>query len=88
MMVDLRDEKNQLTPFGVCLREIRTQKKLLLYDMARALGVGSAELCSYEVGKKRIPPGLFGRIINTYKLTSKEKQNLFLSIIKTDMEEQ
>ncbi len=42
----------EVTPFGRLLREYRIAKDERLYDMAQRLNISSAEMCSYETGKK------------------------------------
>lgn len=53
-----------LDKFGRLLRDIRITRSLLLYDMARDLGMSSADLSSIETGKKPIPKDLFQKFRN------------------------
>ncbi|WP_052231200.1 helix-turn-helix domain-containing protein [Burkholderia glumae] len=45
-----------LTPFGQLVRSLRVVTGALLGDMARAMGVSSAELSAIEFGKRPINP--------------------------------
>lgn len=44
-----------LDGFGQLVRNIRITRSLLLYDMAKDLGVSSAELSAIECGRKPVP---------------------------------
>ncbi|WP_257755154.1 helix-turn-helix domain-containing protein [Burkholderia glumae] len=48
--------KSQLTPFGQLVRSLRVVTGTLLGDMARAMGVSSAELSAIEFGRRPITP--------------------------------
>lgn len=45
-----------LTPFGQLVRSLRVVTGTLLGDMARAMGVSSAELSAMELGRRPIAP--------------------------------
>ncbi|RQZ76441.1 XRE family transcriptional regulator [Burkholderia glumae] len=48
--------KSPLTPFGSLVRSLRVVTGTLLGDMARAMGVSSAELSAMELGRRPIAP--------------------------------
>ncbi|WP_257829286.1 Lar family restriction alleviation protein [Burkholderia glumae] len=48
--------KSPLTPFGQLVRSLRVVTGALLGDMARAMGVSSAELSAMELGRRPIAP--------------------------------
>lgn len=45
-----------LHAFGEIVRQARQDRHIKLYDMAQALGISSADLSGYEVGRKTAPP--------------------------------
>lgn len=65
-----------LDSFGRTLRNIRITRSLLLYDMARDLGITSAELSAIECGRKPIPDWIFGRLQELYHIGSNCEQLL------------
>lgn len=44
-----------LDKFGKLVRDIRITRSLLLYDMAKTLGISPAELSAIECGRKPVP---------------------------------
>lgn len=66
----------RLTPFGDTARQIRTEKGILLLDMARAADVTPGFLSLVETGKKQIPSDLVGKIASGLDLSSKHKSEL------------
>lgn len=44
-----------LDKFGKLVRDIRITRSIYLYDMAKDLGISSAELSAIECGKKPVP---------------------------------
>ncbi len=65
----------------IILKEIRIHNKEILKDMADKLDYSSTFLSAIENGKKRVPDNFYGKIINKYKLTQKEKIELEESIL-------
>lgn len=57
-----------LDKFGSLLRDIRITRSLLLYDMARDLGMNSADLSGIETGKKPIPKDFISKIQELYSI--------------------
>lgn len=57
-----------LDKFGSLLRDIRITRSLLLYDMARDLGISSAELSGIETGRKPIPENFISKIQEHYSV--------------------
>lgn len=66
-----------MTPFGKFMRNLRTEKGLLLKDIADMLEVTSAYLSALEHGKKG-PPGaaLISKLENALKLTTEQRKEL------------
>jgi len=62
------DPRYGVTPLGKRLQWLRMNHGEKLYDMAKKLGIGSAELSAYEFGKKRMDGELLGKIISVYEL--------------------
>lgn len=73
-----------LTPFGRAVRGFRTERGLLLKDMADALGVSCAELSSIETGMRAIPTDIIGRLEKLYKLGTRWRWELNEALIRTD----
>jgi transcriptional regulator with XRE-family HTH domain len=66
-----------MTPFGKFMRNVRTEKGLLLKDIADMLGVSSAYLSALEHGKKGPPTGaLISKLENGLKLTAEQRSGL------------
>lgn len=66
-----------MTPFGSFMRFIRTEKGLLLKDVADMLGVTSAYLSALEHGKKGQPSAAtVSTIENKLKLTPQQRKEL------------
>ena len=57
-----------LDKFGIAVRDIRLTRSLLLYDMAKGLGVSSAELSSIECGRKSVPDWFIPKLEQTYDI--------------------
>lgn len=57
-----------LDSFGKAVRNIRLTRSLLLYDMAKTLGISSAELSAIETGKKPIPDWFIPALEKTYDI--------------------
>ena len=55
-----------LDKFGKLVRGIRITRGLLLYDMAKGLGISSAELSAIECGKKPVPDWFIPALEKTY----------------------
>ena len=62
-----------MNDFGKFVLEYRARHGLLLYDMAKALDVGSAYLCSCERGKERIPDEWIKKLPALYPDLDKKK---------------
>lgn len=58
----------KLTEFGTVFREIRTQRKLRLVDVANRIDVSPAFISSVETGRKPVPADLPERIQEAFKL--------------------
>jgi len=67
---------SQLTPFGQKMREIRRDKGLLLFNMAKIAGVSSGFLSLVETGKKPIPERLVPTIVAGLDLSKDIEQEL------------
>lgn len=66
-----------MTPFGRFMRYIRTEKGLLLKDVADMLGVSSAYLSAVEHGKKGQPSAaMISKLENELKLTADQRKEL------------
>ena len=66
-----------MTPFGRFLRNLRTEKGLLLKDIADMLNVTSAYLSALEHGKKGAPNAvLISKLENALKLNAAQRQEL------------
>lgn len=55
-----------LNNFGKLVRDIRITRSLLLYDMAKDLGISSAELSAIECGKKPVPDWFIPALKKSY----------------------
>ena len=60
--------KMVLDRFGKLLRDIRITRSLLLYDMAKDLGMTSAELSGIECGRKPIPTDFIFKLQTHYDI--------------------
>lgn len=65
-----------ITEFGRILRRHRIKRTMLLGEMAKGIGIRSAELSSYENGKQLIPMTLVWKIINFLELKHPETLQL------------
>ena len=66
-----------MTPFGRFMRNLRTEKGLLLKDVADLLEVTSAYISALEHGKKGAPSGLFiSKLETALKLTQEQRTAL------------
>lgn len=65
-----------LSEFGVAVRKLRLDRRLLLKNMADDLGVSSAFLSSVETGKRKVPNGWVASISEIYHLTKDEREEL------------
>ena len=75
-----------LTFFGKALRKFRIDRGLLLKDMANALGFTAAFLSAIEMGRKKIPENLLGKLKNIYSLDDETVQQ-FRSAAEKSAEE-
>lgn len=66
----------KLHPFGQVVRRLRRERDVVLYDMAKRLGLGSAELSSIEMGYKLATPAVISGISKMLCLTSAEAEEL------------
>lgn len=57
-----------LDRFGQAVRDIRLTRSMLLYDMARDMGVSSAELSSIECGRQPVPAWFIPKLEQTYNI--------------------
>lgn len=55
-----------LDKFGRLLRDIRVEKNLPLYDMAKTLDISPAKLSAIECGKKAVPDWLIPALEKHY----------------------
>lgn len=67
---------NNLTPFGVAIRQLRIQLRIRMYDMAKDLGCSPAFLSSVENGHRPIPDGYVDKIIQIYSLSNDEASKI------------
>jgi transcriptional regulator with XRE-family HTH domain len=66
-----------MTPFGKYMRNIRTEKGLLLKDVADMLQVTSAYLSAVEHGKKSAPSAAFvSKLENVLRLDTEQRKGL------------
>lgn len=66
-----------MTPFGRFMRNLRTNKGLLLKDVADSLSVTSAYMSALEHGKKGAPSGVFiSKLEDALKLTQEQRMEL------------
>ena len=66
-----------MTPFGRFIRHVRTEKGLLLKDIADMLGVTSAYLSAVEHGKKGQPSAaMVSQLEDKLKLTPQQRKEL------------
>lgn len=66
-----------MTPFGRFMRHLRTEKGLLLKDVADMLGVTSAYLSAMEHGKKGQPSAaMISQLEDKLKLTTQQRKEL------------
>lgn len=56
-----------LDRFGRAVRAVRFMENILLYDMAKAMGLGSAELSGIECGRKPIPDWFIPKLVEKYE---------------------
>lgn len=73
-----------LTPFGRVVRDFRLERRLLLGDMADALGLGCAELSSIETGKRAIPVDMIDRLDGVYSFGVRWRRKLEDALVRTD----
>src|SRR5687768_15148666 len=66
-----------MTPFGRFMRGVRTDRGLLLKDVADMVGVTSAYLSALEHGKKGAPSAAFiSKLENALRLDTTQRQEL------------
>lgn len=65
-----------MTNIGKFLRDLRIEKQELLYDMARKMGIGSADLSAIEAGKRPLTLIELGKVINKYNLNKNHESKL------------
>lgn len=71
------------TNFGEFIRGYRRTNKILLKQMADALGFSSAFLSSVENGNKPIPQGIEQKLVSNFNFSDEDKNSLFESIDTT-----
>ena len=67
---------NDLTPFGIAIRQLRIQLRICMYNMAKDLECSPAFLSSVENGHRPIPDNLVEKVIEKYKLPNEEQIRL------------
>lgn len=65
-----------VSEYGKILRKIRIDKGLTMAQMAKAVGITSAYLSTIERGNRNIPKNLTKNIINHYKLSNEQVEEL------------
>lgn len=65
-----------LDAFGRMVRDIRLVRALLLYDMAKDLGISPAELSAIECGRKNVPDWFVSKLQETYGISDMHAQSL------------
>lgn len=70
--------------FGKLLREFRIQKSMLLYDMAKTIGVSSAFLSKCENGKVKIPEEWVEKLPELYSDLDKELLRCAIGVSNSD----
>ena|SRR6266540_4336899 len=66
-----------MSPFGRFMRHIRTERGLLLKDIAEMLGVTSAYLSALEHGRKGAPSAtLISKLEDSLKLDAEQRKEL------------
>ncbi len=71
------------TKFGEFIRGYRRTNKILLKEMAEALGVSSAFLSAVENGNKPIPQGIEQKLVSIFSFSDEDKNGLFQSVDAT-----
>lgn len=72
------ERKTQSTPYGKLLKKLRIDFDETAADMARKLDISTSFLNSIESGARAIPSGLSEKIIKTYSLKVKQRDDLIL----------
>ncbi len=72
-----------ITRIGTFLRQLRTEKKEKLRDMAIKLGVSSAFLSAVENGKKKVPSSWTKKLSELYALSNEQIEELKESIVES-----
>lgn len=67
---------NEPTKFGRLCRIIRIERDLFQKEMAKDLKMQAGTLCSYELGRSKIPQRLPLAIADLYNLSEEKKQEL------------
>jgi Zn-dependent peptidase ImmA (M78 family)/transcriptional regulator with XRE-family HTH domain len=65
-----------LTPFGIAIRKLRLDKGMRLLDLARQLGLSSAQVSAVEIGSRAIQPGYVEQVIAAMNLTAEQAEEL------------
>lgn len=71
-----------LDKFGMAVRDIRITEGILLYDMAKEFGLGSAELSGIEHGRLPIPDWFVPKLLEIYP-----SAKFFIPALQIGMEE-
>ena len=71
------------TELGKWLKVFRLSEGIRLYDMADKLKVSSAFLSAIETGKKTVPTNFFDKMVESYKLSQEQKNELMTAIVNT-----
>lgn len=72
----MRQRKYEITEFGKFVRVLRAEHNEYQKDMANNLGTIATNLCSYELGRSKIPQRLAYTIADVYKLSDEKKDEL------------
>lgn len=62
---------------------MRSARVELLGDMAKKLGISSSDLSAYETGRKKLPPHVFKKIVDIYKLNFEESCRMSVAMEET-----
>ena len=72
----MKQRKYEITEFGKFVRILRAEHNEYQKDMANNLKMEATNLCSYELGRHKIPQRLAYTIADVYKLSDEKKEEL------------
>lgn len=66
-----------MTEFGIFNRILRVKREIKLKDMAKALGISTAYLSAFEVGRRPVKQNVVQNIISAYQLDEEETDEIW-----------